>query len=68
MNCEEQTPLTITRSNYEINLDENTPAEIMRERKKKLYAAMSAVDKQERIRKQKMRREANRQKKEDTCQ
>ena len=40
----------------------------MRERKKKLYAAMSAVDKQERIRKQKMRREANRQKKEDTCQ
>ena len=40
----------------------------MRERKKKLYAAMSAVDKQERIRKQKIRREANRQKKEYTCQ
>ena len=40
----------------------------MRERKKKLYAAMSAVDKQERIRKQKIRREANRQKKEDVCQ
>jgi len=53
VNCEEQTPLTITRSNYERNLDENTPAEIMRERKRKLYATMSAGDKQDRIRKQK---------------
>ena len=35
------------------NFDENTPAEILRERKRKLYATMSAGDKQDRIRKQK---------------
>ena len=49
------------------NFDENTPAEIMRERKRKVYASMSASDKHDRICKQKIRREANRKTKEGLC-
>ena len=39
----------------------------MRERKRKVYASMSASDKHDRICKQKIRREANRKTKEGAC-
>ena len=49
------------------NFDENTPADNRIERARKRYAAMSAVEKQDRICKQKIAREINRKTKEEAC-